>query len=176
LPIKAAPPKSATPRQSSTAKNAAAAQTAYQSQHDKRVEGVEGAFQAAGLILLIRKQYADAGAIGQHAHPIAEELASIADTNEKLAKWLDYFSVAGPYAGLVKASLPLLLQLMANHGTIPAEAGAMFGVVSPDLLVLKGKADQALVEVALKLQIEEAQKEAADITEQLRKEPANDAS
>jgi hypothetical protein len=170
MPINSPLPKRDTPRQSSVQKNAAAAQAAYQSQHDKRREGVEGIGQAAALILLVRKQFADAAAVGIHMPPIAEECARIADSNDTWAKWLDYFSMTGPYAGLVKASLPLMLQIMANHGTIPAEAGAALGVVSPKTLELKGKVEQEKVEAALLLSIQEAQKETAEIRAQIIKE------
>ena len=169
MPINPAPPKSAAPRQSSTARNTAAAQAAQQSQHDKRREGVEGIGQAAALILLVRKQFADAAAVGIHAPPIAEEMARIADGNDTWAKWLDYFSMTGPYAGLVKASLPLMLQIMANHGTIPPEAGAALGVVSPKTLELKGKVEQEKIEAALLLQIQEDQRETEALRARLTK-------
>lgn len=164
-----APPKRATPRESSTARNAAAAQTSYQSQHDRRKEGVEGIGQAAALVLLVRKQFADAQAVGMHAPPIAEEMAKIADQNEQWGKWLDYFSMSGPYAGLVRATLPLMLQIMANHGTIPAEAGAALGVVSPKTLELAGKAEQEKVEAALLLSIQESQRETEALRSRLTK-------
>ena len=173
MPISNAPPKSATPRQSSTQKNAAAQAIAQTSQHNKRKEGVEGLGQAAALVLLVRKQFADAAAIGIHVPAIAEEMASIADGNDTWAKWLDYFTMAGPYAGLVKASLPLMLQLMANHGTIPAEAGAALGVMSPKTLELKGKAEQEKVEAALLLQIQEDQRQTDALRQQLREASIN---
>jgi hypothetical protein len=162
-----APPKRNVPRESS-ARNTAAAQTAYQSQHERRKDGVEGLGQAAALILLVRKQFADAAAVGMHAPPIAEEMARIADTSETWGKWLDYFAMTGPYAGLVKASLPLMLQIMANHGTIPAEAGAALGVVSPKTLELKGKVEQEKVEAALLLSIQESQRETDELRAQIR--------
>jgi len=172
MPISSAPPKAATPRQSS-AQKAAAVQQAHASQHQKRKEGIEGLGQAAALILLVRKQFADAAAVNIHVPAIAEEMASIADSNDTWAKWLDYFTMAGPYAGLVKASLPLMLQLMANHGTIPAEAGAALGVMSPKTLELKGKAEQEKVETALLLQIQQDQRETAALREQLEKASVN---
>ena len=166
----ATPPKRTTPRASSNAKNQEVAAQAYQSQHQRRREGVEGLGQAASLILLVRKQFADAAAVGMHAPPIAEEMAKIADSNDTWAKWLDYFSMTGPYAGLVKASLPLMLQIMANHGTIPTEAGAALGVVSPRTLELKGKVEQEKVEAALLLSIQEARRETEQMRSQLLKD------
>ena len=173
MPISSAPARAATPRQSSTQKNAQAQAQAQSSQHARRKDGVEGIGQAASLILLVRKQFADAAAVGIHVPAIAEEMASIADQNDTWAKWLDYFSMTGPYAGLVKASLPLMLQLMANHGTIPAEAGAALGVVSPKTLELKGKVEQEKIEAALLLQIQQDQQETAKLRDQLAKESVN---
>lgn len=164
-----APPKRSAPRQSS-AQNAAAQAQAFTSQHQKRKEGVEGLGQALALVMLVRKQFADAQAIGMHAPAIAEEMARLGDQNETWAKWLDYFSLSGPYAGLVKATLPLMLQIMANHGTIPAEAGAALGVVSPKTLELAGKAEQEKVEAALLLSIQETQKETANLRSQIVRE------
>lgn len=170
MPIdRTAPPPARrnTPKQSS-----AAAQANYQSQHERRREGVEGLGQAASLILLVRKQFADAQAVGMHTPAIAEEAAKIADQNETWGKWLDYFSMSGPYAGLVRATLPLMLQIMANHGTIPAEAGSALGVVSPKTLELAGKAEQEKVEVALLLSIQEAQQETKALRDRLVKNDA----
>jgi hypothetical protein len=169
-----APPKR-TARESSIRKNEQAAQTQYKSQHDKRKEGVEGLGQAVALVMLVRKQFADAQAVGMHAPAIAEEMASIADVNDTWGKWLDYFSMSGPYAGLVRATLPLMLQIMANHGTIPAEAGAALGVVSPKTLELAGKVEQEKVEAALLLSIQESQRETAHLRSQLITEGQSDA-
>jgi hypothetical protein len=169
-----APAKRATPRQASNAKNDAIVAGEQRSTFQRRKEGVEGIGQAASLILLVRKQFADAQAVGMHTPPIATEMARIAETNEQWGKWLDYFSMTGPYAGLVKASLPLMLQLMANHGTIPAEAGAALGVVSPKVLELAGKVEQDKVEAALLLQIQEGRKEAQAMRDQLDKEVPSD--
>lgn len=123
--------------------------------------------QAAALVLLIRKQFADAQAIGMHVPAIAEEAASIADTNETWAKWLDYFSISGPYAGLVKATLPLVLQLMVNHDKLPAEAGSALGVISPKMLEEAGKAEMELAEAALVTEITRKRQEAEKLKAEL---------
>jgi hypothetical protein len=170
MPVdRSGPPRRSTPRQSS-AQKAAEVQQAVSAAHERRREGIEGLGQAAALVLLVRKEFADAQAVGMHVPKIAEEAASIADTNEKWAKWLDWFSISGPYAGLTKAMLPLMLQLMANHDKIPAEAGSALGVVSPKTLELAGKAEQEKVEAALLVQIQESQRETDELRKQLRDE------
>jgi hypothetical protein len=143
-------------------------QTQQTAAHARRKEGLEGIGQAASLVCLVRKQFADAQAIGMHSPKIANEMASIADQNEQFAKWVDWFSISGPYAELTKAMLPLMLQLMANHGKIPAEAGSALGVVSPTMLEMAGKAEQKKIEAALILQIQETERETAELQKQVQ--------
>lgn len=163
MPIdRTAPPRRPTPRASSTARQQTET-PGVSASFARRKEGAEGVGQAATLILLIRQQYADAQAVGMHTPAIATELARVAEGNETIGKWLDYFSVTGPYSGLVKASLPLVLQLMANHNIIKPEAAGALGVVAPKTLELAGKAEQEKIEAAILLQIQESQRETSRI-------------
>jgi hypothetical protein len=73
--------------------------------------------------LLATKQYADAGAIGLHWPNVAEELATLAESQPAIAKFIDPLIKAGPYTGLVMAILPFAAQIAVNHGRI--SAGAM---------------------------------------------------
>lgn len=130
------PPKRQTPRQSAAAAQAEA--TAQKSTaHDNRVQGVNGVFQMLSVACVVRKQYADAAALGSMTPPISEELANIADADEKIAKAIDMLSVTGPYSKLIAVTLPLGLQLAANHKMVHAESVAQFGVTPPDLLETK---------------------------------------
>lgn len=83
--------------------------------------------------------YADAAAIGMHGPPISAEIVNLADQNERIAKAVDYLLEAGPYAGLVTAVLPLVLQLLANHNRIPADK--VPGVLPPEALAAKMQAE-----------------------------------
>lgn len=109
----------------------------------ERREAVDGAFQLAGFALIVGRQYADAGALGIHGPAISRELVDLSDKNEKIAKALDYLTEAGPYAGLIVATMPLILQVMANHGIVKAEMVATGGVVPPAALESQVKADMA---------------------------------
>lgn len=110
---------------------------------EKREEGAKGIFQLAGFGLIVTKQYADAGAIAKHGANISHELAALADKNDGVAKLLDYFTEAGPYAGLVAAVMPFALQIMANHNMIRADMVSGAGVVSPDALTAQIQAEMA---------------------------------
>jgi len=109
----------------------------------ERRETAEGIFQLAGFGCIIFRQYADAGAIGMHSPPIVDEVIALSEKNTSVANALDYLAEAGPYAGLVIAVMPLVLQLAANHGVIKAEMTSAAGVVPPAALESQVKADMA---------------------------------
>jgi hypothetical protein len=118
------------------------------------------------LIAVMRGSYADAGAIAQHGPGVAKETADLADGNERIASWLDYLTEAGPYLGLTKAMLPLILQLAANHGKIDAKnLPPESGIIDPRILEEKVKAEMALASAkvlseirAIQAQAEQAQR------------------
>lgn len=108
-----------------------------------REEAANGIFQLAGFGCIITRQYADAGAINLHGAPVAHELALLAEKNTSIGKGLDYLMEAGPYAGLITALMPLVLQLMANHKVIRADMVSAAGVVPPEALTADVKAHMA---------------------------------
>lgn len=131
----AAPPRSSRAAKAQTAKTTG--KTA------QREEAANGVFQLLGFGCIVTRQYADAGAINLHGAPIAHELALLADKNESIGKGLDYIMDAGPYAGVIVAAMPLVLQVMANHGLIRADLVAGGGVVPPEALASQVRADMA---------------------------------
>lgn len=110
---------------------------------EKREEGINGVGQLAVAGCLLAKQYADAGAIGKYWGPIARETAKLADTNEGVAKVVDFITEIGPYGGLILAALPLVMQLMANHGMIASDNAIGGQVVPPAVLEAQMKAEMA---------------------------------
>jgi hypothetical protein len=98
---------------------------------DARYQGINSLFQISAIALLARKQYADAGAIRNHGPSIAREIVVLADSDERVATFVDYLTTAGPYTGLMMAVLPLVLQIAANHGRIDADKTMMPGIVPP---------------------------------------------
>jgi hypothetical protein len=108
-----------------------------------RHEAATGIAQLTGFGCIMFRQYADAGAIGMHSGPIIDELVALSDKNESIGKALDYLTEAGPYAGLIVATMPLVFQLMANHGLVKAELMGGAGVVPPEALASQVRADMA---------------------------------
>jgi hypothetical protein len=104
-----------------------------------RAEAVNGIFQLGQSFLLMTKQYADAAAVGMHGPNISRELVALAETNETIGRGIDFLMTAGPYAGIVTATLPLVLQIMTNHDRIPNVG--IPGVVDPKALQAEMEAE-----------------------------------
>jgi hypothetical protein len=119
------------------------------------------------MFLLMRGEYADAGAIGIHGPKLVRETVGLARSNEPLGHVLDMVSQAGPYTGIIFAALPLLGQLAVNHGRIPAEkAAGIQGVVSPQILENKMKAELAEMELQALQEQANAEKALSDLQSQ----------
>lgn len=128
------------------------------SKNEERKEAIEGLFQLGQFACVVRGNHADAGAIGVHAEPIAKETADLADTDERIAKSVDYLLNLGPYAGLIAAVTPLLIQIMANHERIKADGLTHMGIMNPKTLEAQSKAafaKQALEAVKIQKEAEE---------------------
>lgn len=131
------------PQRKTAASKAAVApakQADYRSPVEKRTEGLNGLGQLAQGLLLMTGQYADAAAVGMHFGGIASEVARIADSNETIAKPVDFLIEVGPYGALIQATIPFVLQILANHKVIKADALIGSNVVPPDVLDAQMKA------------------------------------
>lgn len=155
----------APPRSGRTAQKVSAAKSGKLAE---RHEALTGFWQLAGFGCIILRQYSDAGAIGLHSGPITDELVTLSDKNEKIAKAIDYLSEAGPYAGLIVAVMPLAMQLAANHGIIKAELAGSVGVVPPEALSSQVKADMARTAAAAMQAQQKAEADLAALAEQMR--------
>lgn len=151
----AAPPASKNPRQSSAPKT----QTTKRAEQREALEGI---VQLASFGLIAAKQYADAGAVSLHGPKLAHEVANLAETNERVAAAIAFLTQTGPYAALIAAGLPLVMQLGANHGKI--EPGIM-GTVSGGVL-------EAQVKTELAKQEQEAVRLATEAQQELDREKA----
>jgi hypothetical protein len=106
---------------------------------------------------MMREWFADAGAIQIHWPNVARETASLADQDERIGKVIDYLVSAGPYAGLLTAVLPFGMQIAANHGRIDADAASgLGGVMPPEMLAAKVKADMAKAKAEFVRQTQDA--------------------
>src|SRR5271166_728634 len=139
-----------------------------------REEGLEGLAQIGTAVLILTKNYADAGAVDMHAKPIAHEVALLAEGNEKVGNIVDRITAMGPYAGLLTAVMPLAMQLLVNHDRIQANAAGLFGgqVMSKEALAAKVSADIDKKKAQFLREAREAQEEAQAAEADLRREAA----
>jgi hypothetical protein len=63
----------------------------------------------------------DAVAIQDHAPRLADAVQVTADNDPKFAAAMDRILSAGPYAALLSATVPLIVQVMHNHDMVPGE-------------------------------------------------------
>jgi hypothetical protein len=132
----------------------------------QREEAVAGFGQLAQAPLIALHQYADAGAIGLHWPNVAREVASLADSQEQVARLIDPLIKIGPYTGLITAILPLILQIGVNHNRVPA--GAM-GTVPAASLSAQVETAMAAIELQALQQQAEAEMQAQQLREQIAK-------
>jgi hypothetical protein len=132
-----------------------------------RAETLVSLGQIAQVPLIATKQFADAGAVALHWPNVAREVARLAESQPQIAKLVDPLMQVGPYAGLITAVLPFVLQLGVNHGRVPA--GAM-GTVPATSLAAQIETSLAKQELeALKIQFD-AEKEANDTRAEIQKQ------
>jgi hypothetical protein len=122
---------------------------------EAREEALNGVGQIIGFAAMATGQFHDAGAIGMHWPGLSHEAAGISETDEKMARALDYLLEIGPYGNMITLALPFVAQIMVNHGVFKPEAMAGAGVVHPDALTAQIKSDMARKAMeALKAQAE----------------------
>lgn len=158
-----APPRKSTPRASKVAATPAEPDKTLT---QRRTEGLNGLAQLGQLLCVGTGQLADAAAIGMHFPPLAKATADLAEDHEGLGKTLDYLIQFGPYTALVAAAAPLVLQLLANHKVVDAGSLASQGVVSPDVLESRMRADIAQMQAQAKMEEMQALREAQAQIEQ----------
>jgi hypothetical protein len=69
----------------------------------------------------------DAVAVQDHAPNIIEGAQVTADQHPAFAAKLDKVLAAGPWAALISPCVPLVVQILHNHGKIPGEAVKQMG-------------------------------------------------
>lgn len=112
------------------------------SQREIREEGLLGVGQALQGICVIGQQWADAGALGIHVPRIAPELAKLADSYGIIASGVDLVIQVGPFGALLATTMPLVMQILANHKVIDASSVAGMGnVMPPEVLESQMKAE-----------------------------------
>jgi hypothetical protein len=82
---------------------------------------------------------ADAATISIYSPNVADALNELAKERPEIAAVLDRVLSVGPYGLLIAAVMPMVLQILANHGVIPS---GIMGTVPKEAL-LQHMADQA---------------------------------
>lgn len=149
----------------------------YKTVAEKRTEGLNGLGQLAQGLCLMMGQYADAATFGMHWSPIASEVARIADSNDTVAKPVDFLIEIGPYGALVQAAMPFVMQILANHKVIKVDAMLGSGVVAPEVLDAQMKAQVMRAQAAAmreqQMALAEAQQAQREMEEMLAHQNSN---
>jgi hypothetical protein len=99
-----------------------------------REDALNGMWTAASAFCMMGNQWADAGAISSHGPNISKEAATLSMKYEKVGNALDALANVSPFANLIGAVLPMVMQIAANHKMVPANALAGIGVKDPGVL------------------------------------------
>ena len=163
MPLVNTAPPLHTPKQRASTKTKGPEISPAQSKQMQRAQSLNGISQIIQAGLMMTGQFADAGAFKLYSPGIAYQAAAVAEDHEKFANFLDQAEVAAPYIALSTASIPLLLQLGANHGRVNVEKASGMGVVEPHLLETQMKHEMARVQ-------HEAMKRQREMDEALQRE------
>lgn len=128
---------------------------------ETREEALNGIGQLGTFGLVMTGNLADAGAVGMHWPNIAREGAELAESNEYVAKAADFLGQVGPFAAILSAAMPLVLQILANHKVLPADKLGGAGVVKPEVLESQIKTEMAKQAIAALKAQQEAEEEFA---------------
>ena len=132
----------------------------------ERSDGLQGYAAIGQAILIGTRQYADAGAITVFFPKLADEVAKLAATDERVAGWIDPIIQAGPATAVIAAALPLVMQFAVNHGWM--KPGGM-GTVSRETLASKVELGIAQMQAQAYREQLQAEEEAARIREEIQK-------
>jgi hypothetical protein len=136
-----------------------------------REDAVNGIFQIGSLIAMTFGQWADAGAINTHAPGITTETVKIADKYDSLGKGIDALAQVSPFAAIIGAVTPLVIQLAANHKMISAQQGAALGATNPEVLAQQMQIQANREAIRIQMQMAEEKRlmaeEMADLERQM---------
>lgn len=131
-----------------------------------REDALNGLWTAAAAFCMMGNQWADAGAISAHGPNVSREAAALSLKYEKVGNALDALANISPFANLIGAVMPMVMQIAANHKMVPAQALAGIGVKDPGVL-------ESQMRVEAQRQVVEYQKMAAQEKANLEQELAS---
>lgn len=110
---------------------------------------------------------ADAGALQYHTPEAIPVYAELAAEIEPFGKFLDGFNqVGGKWLKLAMVTLPLALQLAANHGIVKPAIGGMFNTQPPELLRAEILTQKLAIQQAAQESLKAAQAQAEEMMSQ----------
>lgn len=90
---------------------------------------------------------ADAGALQVHGPGLVKAWNDLAQENARVASAIEWLTTGTAYGAVVMATAPLIMQVLANHGVLPAERVAVLGVQPPEVMAqLATEAAQGMAE------------------------------
>jgi len=107
-----------------------------------RTEAVAGVFQIIGAVCAMTGQLADSAAVNMHGPAIARETADLASRYERVGTVIDGLAQVGPFTAILAATMPLVIQIAANHKRISPEKATAMGAESPEMLEGKMRMEQ----------------------------------
>lgn len=84
---------------------------------------------------------ADAAAVKTAGPGLVSAWNNLAQENATVARGIEWLTTGSAYGAVVMATAPLVLQVMANHGRLPADRVAALGVRDPAELAAETAAD-----------------------------------
>lgn len=101
---------------------------------------------AAGMGARSRTMLATAAAGTVYVPPMVDAINEIAQENQQVAAICEKITAIGPWGLFVGAAVPLVLQILVNHGVMPAGLG---GTVPPETIIeIAAAQSPALTEIS----------------------------
>lgn len=118
-----------------------------------REDAVNGLFQLGSVVAMAFGKWADAGAINTYGPGITTETVKLADRYDSVGKGIDALAQVGPFAGIITAVTPLIIQLAANHKMISATQAGALGATDPTVLAqqMQIQANRQAIQVQMQL-------------------------
>lgn len=152
--------ETAPPKRVSPAKRTASAPKAIPPDQIRkdREDALNGLFQLGSVIAMAFGKMADAGAINTYAPGITTETVKMADKYDSLGKSIDALAQVSPFAGLIAAVSPLIIQIAANHKLLSPTQAASLGATDPQVLGQQMQIEANRQAIRVQLQMAEEKK------------------
>lgn len=141
------PPVTAPPKISTARKTAPVTASQAKRQEDSaevqklREDGLKDVFTMGAGIAMMFGQWADAGTLQKFGPKVSHEAVEFSKSYPVIVPILDWLAKATPAASLLGTMLPMVMQILTNHGRFEADRMATVGVVPPAMLEQEMRAE-----------------------------------